>query len=64
MPPTCTHTTLRRPNVTARFAIRPARKGAGARVLKTAKSSARPTAHRNALRDDALDRSLESAVTW
>lgn len=64
MPPTCTLTTSHRLNVTARFAIRVAKKVAGAKVPKIAKSSAKPIVRRNALREDALDRSLGSAVTW
>lgn len=59
-----THTTSRHPNATVRLVTRAARRDAGVKVPKTVKSSAKPTARRSALREDALDRNPENAVIW
>jgi hypothetical protein len=64
MQQTCTPTTLHRLNATARSAIQAVKRVVGAKVPKIARSSARPTARHNVLREDALDQNLESVVTW
>ena len=64
MPPTCTRTISHHPNVIARFVTLAAKKVAGVKVPKIAKSSARPTARHNALKEDASDPSLEIVAIW
>lgn len=64
MQPTCTRTTLPRRNVTARLAIRAVKKVAGEKAPTIARSSVKPIALRNALREDVLDQSQESVVIW
>lgn len=61
---TCTHTILHRPNETVHFVIQVVRKVVGAKVQTIVKSLAKPTAHRSALREDALDQSQGNVVIW
>lgn len=61
---TCTHITSLHRNVTVLFATQVVKKVVGVKALIIARSSARPTVHHNALKEDVSDQSLENAVIW
>lgn len=64
MQPTCIHIILHRPNETALLATPAARKDAGERDPKIAKSLAKSIARHSAHKVDASDRSHVSAVIY